>query len=81
MTAVHWDDSMHKFVADGEVRLRKACLEKAEAEMLAAYGEQLKAASVFERRRMLRRLREQLRSEIEARANEIMPKISGYTLW
>ena len=71
---------MHEFVEDGERRLRKACLEKAEAEVLAAYSEQLKSASFFERRRMMRRLREELRSEIEARAKEIMSKTSGSTL-
>ena len=62
---------MHGFVVDGAERLRKACLELAEAEVLAAYGEQLQSAGFFERQRLLRRLRRELRAEIEAGLRKI----------
>ena len=72
---------MHGFVADGAERLRKACLELAEAEVLAAYGEQIQSAGFLERRRLLRRLRRELRAEIEARAEKLMPPTSPYSFY
>jgi hypothetical protein len=72
---------VHEFVVDGAARLRKACLELAEAEVLAAYREQLRSAGFLERRRLLRRLRRELRSEIERRAERLMPPTSPYTLF
>ncbi len=72
---------MHGFVVDGAERLRKACLELAEAEVLAAYGEQLQSAGFVERRRLLQRLRRELRTEIQARAEKVMPPTSPYTFY
>jgi hypothetical protein len=70
-------DSMHGFVANGAERLRKACLELAEAEVLAAYGEQIQSAGFLERRR----LRRELRAVIEARAEKLMPPTSPYSFY
>ena len=72
---------MHRIVVDGPERLRNGCVERAEAEILAPYAEQLKEAGFFERRRLLRRLRQEHRNEIEARANALMPPVSRQALY